>query len=290
MTFHVFNYFIYLSENFLERHIPSCYLFCYYLLGMKKTRVVVIVPTYNEKENIGRLITSLTKIGRKIKNHHLLTLIVDDNSPDGTGKIVTKLMAKDKSIFLSTGPKKGLGRAMIRGITYARDKLKADIVVSTEADFAYDNELILFATNKIDEGFDLVVASRHVPGGASQGWTLSRKIHHYLANTVFATWLTGERKVKDHNGAFRAVKVKGVLDKLNLSSINVRGFAFFNYSLFRLTQLTDKIYEFPTTYHFRTRGESKISFNPKYFSTYFRDVWEYIYLCFRIRLEKMGAR
>ena len=260
--------------------------FVYHGTGMKKTRVVVIVPTYNEKENIGRLIASLTKIGRKIKNHHLLTLIVDDNSPDGTAKIVTKLMATDHNIFLLTGPKKGLGKAMVRGIAYARNKLKADIIISTEADFAYDNELIPFAIKKIDEGFDLVVASRHVPGGASQGWTLSRKIHHYLANTVFATWLAGERKVKDHNGAFRAIRVKGVLDKLNLVSINARGFAFFNYSLFRLTQLTDKIYEFPTTYHFRTRGESKISFNPKYFCTYLKDVWEYIYLCFRIRMER----
>lgn len=247
----------------------------------------MIVPTYNEKENIERVIDSLTKIARKIKNHRLMILVVDDSSPDGTAEIVKRLKSKNKNLFLSSGPKKGLGKAMIRGIAYAKDKLKADIVVSTEADFAYDSEIIPPAIMKIDEGFDLVVASRHVPGGSSRGWTASRKFHHFIANTLCATWLAGERKVKDHNGAFRAVRVKGVLDKLKLSSIPARGFAFFNYSLFKLIGLTDKIYEFPVTYHFRTRGESKVSFNPKYIKTYLKDVWEYVYLCFLIRKERL---
>jgi dolichol-phosphate mannosyltransferase len=251
-------------------------------------KVVHIIPTYNEKDNIVRMIKTLQRISSQDRKHKHNILIVDDNSPDGTGDLVKKQMKLDKSISLLSGPKRGLGIAMIRGIKHAISNLKADVVIPNEADFGFDPKHIPYMLKKIDEGFDVVVASRHVGEGKTEGWTSNRKINHWVANYLFATWVAGVHEVYDHNGAYRAIRVRGVLDKINLDTLHTRGFGFFNYFLFKLTQVTHKFHEFPTVYKFRTAGESKISFNPKYFHTFAQDVIEYIFLSLKIRLEKTG--
>lgn len=248
-------------------------------------RVVCIIPTYNERENIGRMLDLMLEIILKEKKDKYAILVVDDNSPDGTGEIVRQY--ESNKIILLSGKKRGLGYAMIRGYKYAIEKLKADVVVSNEADFAFDPRKIPFMVDKIKEGNDVIIGSRHVGGGKTKGWTLNRKLNHWIANKLFATWVAGVNRVYDHNGAFRAIRVKGVLDKINLNKLKVKGFGFFSYFLFKLTLVTDKFYEFPIVYSFRARGESKISFNPKYFRTYMRDVSEYIKLSFQIRVEKI---
>ena len=253
-------------------------------------RVTIIIPTYNERENIGDLIEKTFKVVRG-KDDDYRILVVDDNSPDGTGDIVQKFKSKFKSkIKLLRAKKEGVGKAMIRGYKYALKKLNPDIIVSTEADFAYDPRYIPQAVAKIKEGYDVVVGSRHVGIGKTEGWTRNRKINHWVANNFFATFVAGVTEVYDHNGAFRAIRVKGVLDKINLSKIDFTGFGFFSYFLFKLTQITDKLYELPIIYRFRKRGESKVSFNPKYFGTYLHDVFEYIILSFKIRLEKIRIK
>ncbi|MEK7550876.1 MAG: glycosyltransferase [Patescibacteria group bacterium] len=253
-------------------------------------RVVIIIPTYNEKENIEKLLLNHLNILKNKKDNYLF-LVVDDNSPDRTGEIVKEFSSKHKGkIQLLKGKRRGLGIAMTRGYLFALEKFKPDIVISTEADFAYDPKHISFSVDKIKEGYDVVVASRHIGIGKTKGWTLSRKLNHWVANQFFATWVAGVTEVYDHNGAFRAIRVKGVLGKLNLKKLKVSGFGFFNYSLFKLTQVTTKFYEFPVTYRFRTRGESKVSFNPKYFGTYLKDVFEYIKLSFKIRMEKSSIK
>ncbi len=250
----------------------------------KHLLVVNVIPTYNEKESIAKMIFSINKSVKNNPKYIFKTLIVDDKSPDGTAAIVKKLKKKNKqSLYLISHSKEGLGKAMIRGILYAMNELNADIVITNEADFSYNPNKIPFMLKKIEEGFDIVVASRHTLGGATQGWTVMRKLNHFIANYFFATLIAGNFITSDHNGAFRAIRVKGVLDKIDLRNMNVRGFAFFNYSLFRLTKISKKYYEFPIKYKFRTVGESKVSFNPKYIKTYFRDVLEYIYLCLRCR-------
>ncbi len=252
-------------------------------------RVVHIIPTYNERENIELLLEQLLKTAKTDKKRRHFILVVDDNSPDGTGDLVKKWMKKDKRINLSVGKKQGLGTAMIRGLKYAMQKLVADVVVPNEADFAFDPKYILPALKKIDQGYDVVVGSRHVGKGNTQGWTLNRQLNHWVANTLFATWVAGIGEVHDHNGAFRAVRVKGVLDKLNFKDYPT-GFGFFCYWLYKLTLVTVKFYELPVTYQFRTRGESKVSFNPKYLLGYLHDVGEYIKLAFTIRREKLNIK
>ncbi|MEK7101497.1 MAG: glycosyltransferase [Patescibacteria group bacterium] len=251
--------------------------------------VVHIIPTYNEKENIELFLTALLKVKYQDKERKHLILVVDDNSPDGTGQLVRQFTLKHRFVYLLSGAKRGLGKAMIRGLVYAVKELKADVVIPNEGDFAFDPKYILPALKKIDQGYDVVVGSRHVGDGRTEGWTVNRKINHWIANTFFATWVAGVRQVSDHNGAFRAVRVKGVLDKLSFNNYPT-GFGFFCYWLFKLTQVTDKFYELPVVYRFRTRGESKISFNLKYLGNYLRDVMEYIDLSFQIRRErtKMG--
>ena len=256
---------------------------------MRKLTIVNIIPTYNECANISNCLASLLKTGNTGKYRYLI-LVVDDNSPDGTAKVVINLQKKHKNIYLLSGKKQGLGIAMIRGLKYAVNKLHADIVIPNEADLAYPAAKIPYMLKKIEDGYDVVVASRHVPGANTRGWTPQRKLNHWVANTLFATWVAGTHEVKDKNGAFRAIRVKGVLDQINLDELPSKGFGFFNYLIYKLTMVTDKFHEFPITYRFRTRGESKVSFNPKYFRTFIRDMAEYITLCLRIRYERITSR
>lgn len=253
-------------------------------------RVVVIIPTYNEKESITKMLDVTSEAIKKDKKHQYKILIVDDYSPDGTGNIVRNYPEFSRLVIMLSGKKRGLGCAMIKAYKYSIKNLKADVIVSNEADFAFDPKKIPFMVHKIEEGFDVVVGSRHVGSGSVSGWTWSRKLNHWVANKFFATWVSGVTEVYDHNGAFRAIRVKSVLDKLNLNKFKVSGFGFFNYSLFKLTQVTSKFFEFPVNYKFREKGESKISFNPKYFGTYLKDVLEYIKLSFKIRLEKSNIK
>jgi len=250
-------------------------------------RIVVIIPTFNEAENIERLLNNLLSHIEKQKNHSFKILVVDDNSPDGTGEIVEGMMKKYSVIKKLGGEKKGLGKAMIKGYLYAINELRAEIVISNEADFAFDFKHMREMIKKIEQDdYDVVVASRHIGIGKTEGWTLTRRLNHWIANTLLGRWIAGVREVYDKNGAFRAIRVEEIMDQINWRKQNVRGFAFFFYTIALYAELTDKFYEIPAIYKFRRRGESKVSFNPKYIKTYVRDVIEYVKLAFRVRLKK----
>jgi dolichol-phosphate mannosyltransferase len=249
-------------------------------------RVVNIIPTYNEKENIGKMLETLERIARKNPKYEFLHLVVDDNSPDGTAKIVKEKMRKNKNIKILEGKRVGLGEALIRGYKYAEDKLKADVIVPNDCDFSFAPEKIIDLLAKIDEGYDVVVASRHVGGGGTEGWSLFRKLNHFVANELFAWYIAGIRQVHDHNGNFKAIRVKGVLDKIPISKLRVKGFGFQCYIIYQLSKVTNKFYEIPVIFKFRTAGETKVSFNKRYLKTYIRDTLEYMWLCINVRLEK----
>ncbi len=250
-------------------------------------KVVILIPTYNEYENITKLLKELLVQTKRLKGYDFKILIVDDNSPDGTGNVVKDFMKKSKNIFLLSGQKAGLGKAMVRGYKYALKKFKPGIVVTNEADFGFDFKLMPTMLEKINEGYDVVVASRHVGSGHTSGWTTQRKLNHFVANTLFARVIAGIDDVYDKNGAMRAIRVKGILEKLNFNKFPTKGFSFFFYQIFALSRLTDKFFEVPAVFKFRTRGESKVSFNSKYFLTYVKDICEYILLALKIRLERL---
>ncbi len=251
-------------------------------------KIVNIIPTYNEKENIGLMLTALTKIARDNPQYQFATLVVDDDSPDGTGEVVKEYMKKDSSVELITGLKKGLGHALIRGYQYAMEKMQAEVIIPNDCDFSFDPKHIVDLLAKIEAGDDVVVASRHVGQAGTEGWSLFRKLNHWVANDLFATYVAGIKEVKDHNGNFKAIRVRGVLDQVPLdqlmNKIKVRGFGFQAYILYALSKVTDKFSEVPVVFKFRTRGEAKIG--KKYLKSYLRDVFEYMKLAILIRLDR----
>ncbi len=246
-------------------------------------KIVYIIPTYNEKENINNMLNVVTMVLKKLKKYDWEILVVDDDSPDGTGKIVEGLTKKNRTIKLLKGNKKGLGYAIIRGYKFAINKLNADIVITNEADFSYSPNEAALMIKHIENGADVVFGSRKLVD--TNKWSPSRKAIHWTANTFFAGLVAGITQVDDHNSAFKAIKTD-VLKKIDFTEFP-KGFAFFNYLTFKVAQITPNIVEFHTTYTPRTKGASKISMSPRYFKYFFKDAWEYILVCFKIRIEKV---
>lgn len=251
-------------------------------------KVVNIIPTYNEKENIKVMLDALAQVAKENPKYKFVTLVADDSSPDGTGEIVKKYMKKNPSVELLTGPKKGLGHALLRSYKYAVEKMGAGVIIPNDADLSFDPKRIPDLLAKIDEGYDVIVGSRHVGEGGTKGWSFFRKLNHWVANILFATYVAGIKEVKDHNGNFKAIRVKGVLDQVPidrlLDKLKIRGFVIQTYILYELSKHTKKFAEVPVVFKFRTRGEAKIG--KKYLKSYLRDVLEYMKICTFIRLEK----
>ncbi len=248
-------------------------------------RIVHIIPTYNEKENIGKMIDMINSVGKKYPKWENMILVVDDHSPDGTANVAKKYMEKSKNVRLLLKKKEGLGKALILGYKYAMTKLGADIVIPNDADFQWDPADYPKLVKKIDEGFDVVVASRHVAGGKVLGWNWFRKLNHDVSNTLLAWFVAGVREVKDHAGNFKAIRVKKILDKVDLDRMKNAGFSFQLQILYELSKTEAKFCEVPVVFKERRFGKSKIGFN-RY---YFRDIVEYVNNSISIRLERSAS-
>lgn len=222
-------------------------------------RVVIILPTYNEKGNIERLITILeNEIFPKIIKHDVSILVVDDNSPDGTGDEVKKLMKKWGNIKLSSGRKQGLGAALIRGMTYAVSDLKADLLFGMDADLFHDPKKIPEFLKKIEEGNDMVIGTRYSSGGSiPPNWGLHRKIFSIFGNLLVRTILMRFR-IHDWTGGFRAIKKEVFLkEKDKLTSF--KGYTFQVAFLHKAVRDGYRIAEVPFLATDRTLGRSKIA-------------------------------
>src|SRR5476651_503286 len=125
-------------------------------------KAVVIIPTYNEKENVKKIIPQvIDEVFPHIKDHDMAVLIADDNSPDGTGDEVRSLMKKYKNLDIVEGPKHGLGAAYIRGMDYAIEKMGADVFFEMDADGQHDATKIPLFLKKIEGGDDMVIGTRY---------------------------------------------------------------------------------------------------------------------------------
>lgn len=245
-------------------------------------KIVHIIPTFNEKENIGRMIELIFKIGKSFPQWSNEILVVDDHSPDGTAEEVKKFKKKYKNVHLLLKKKEGLGRALIQGYDYAIKKLGADVVIPNDADFQWNPEDYPKLVEKIEDGYDVVVASRHVKGGGVTGWNWFRTLNHEVSNTLLAWWLAGVHEVKDHAGNFKAIRVKNALEKVNLNRMKNAGFSFQLHILYELSKTGAKFCEVPSLFAERRFGKSKIGFN----RFYIRDVIEYIKSSMLIRLDR----
>lgn len=248
-------------------------------------KIVHIIPTFNEKENIGRMIDILNRIGKKYPKWKNEVLVIDDNSPDGTSNVVRDYQKKYPNIFLLNKKKEGLGKALIIGYEYAIKKLHADVVVPNDADFQWDPSDFPKLVEKIEEGYDVVVASRHIPGGKVVGWSWFRTLNHDVSNSLLAWVVAGVHEVRDHAGNFKAIKVKGILDKVPLSKMKNVGFSFQLHILYELSKTNAKFTEVPAIFKERKYGKSKIGFN----RFYLRDVIEYIRNSIVIRLDRSAS-
>jgi dolichol-phosphate mannosyltransferase len=219
-------------------------------------KVVVIIPTYNEKGNIENLIKILEEdVFPGIKNHDMNILVADDNSPDGTADVTRSLMEKWKNLDINSGEKRGLGAAYIRAMTYAVDN-GADIVFELDADLQHDPKKIPEFLKKIDEGYDMVIGTRYSDGGSiPENWPIQRKMFSIFGNLLIRFILL-KFSIHDWTGGYRALKKEVFLKEKNeLSSYPSYTFqiAFLNKTL------GDgfKVAEVPFHFSDRTLGRSK---------------------------------
>jgi dolichol-phosphate mannosyltransferase len=220
--------------------------------SLDDARALIIVPTYNERENIARLIDTVLAQDPRIE-----MLIVDDGSPDGTGEIVDRIIAKNPGrVQIHRRPKKlGLGTAYLAGFRIAIEQ-KYDLVLEMDADFSHDpNHLPQFL--RAAEGADVVLGSRYREGKVTVvNWPIARLILSYFAN-VYARWVTG-LPVWDGTGGFKCFRRK-VLETIDLNAVRSNGYAFQIEMSFRAWKRGFKIVEIPIVFVDRTEGTSKMS-------------------------------
>lgn len=218
----------------------------------------IVVPTYNEAENIKNTIEGLVGEFEKLKNHQGSILVVDDNSPDGTGDIVKKLQASHKNLYLVSGEKNGLGDAYKRGFAYALDKLKAEAVFEYDADGQHSPKFIPHFLEALDGGADVAVGSRYIKGGSIPSeWGFKRKVISYLGNLACRIVLLTPQ-YHDMTTGFRATKAD-YLKRINTNWIYKKGFSYKIELYFQLHKLGAKIKEVPIEFLERDKGESKIA-------------------------------
>jgi len=220
-------------------------------------KFVIVIPTYNEKENVENLINSIEKLSKKIKGGvELKILVVDDDSPDGTGKIVDRLTKVYNNVYINHKKgKKGLGFAYINGFKYALDNLNADYVLTMDCDFSHNPKYIPQFIKELGK-FDVLIGSRYIKGGGTYNWPLYRRIISSGANLLAKTVL--RLKNNDCTSGFRCYS-KNALNKIDFENIKSGGYSFLLEILYRCQRKKLKIREIPFVFIDRTLGETKIS-------------------------------
>lgn len=215
-------------------------------------KTYVIIPTYNERQNLERLIQRLLN-----QPADLRVIVVDDNSPDGTGEIADRLADAhpNRVLVRHRQGKLGLGTAYIAGFHKAIET-EADLIVTMDADFSHPPERIPAMIEKAQSGYDVVIGSRYVPGGATVECTLPRKILSWGAN-AFARTLLG-LQAHDATAGFRCYHRK-VLTSISLDDIFSDGYSFLIEMLYKVQRQGWQVGEVPIVFHNRQQGVSKIS-------------------------------
>jgi len=238
---------------------------------MTVDRHAVVIPTYNERENITLLIDSIVALGLDLE-----IWVVDDNSPDGTGALVTTIAAEQPQVHLIHRPAKlGLGTAHIAGMKAA---LAAgnEAIVTMDADFSHDPRYLPDMLAGLAR-FDVVIGSRYVRGGGTRYCTLPRKALSRGANLIARAALG--LAAGDATAGFRAYR-RAVLESIPLDDVVSNGYSFLIEMLYRCQQQGWTIGEVPITFENRQRGTSKISR---------AEIWRAMQTVFRLSREQLGA-
>lgn len=225
--------------------------------------IVICMPTYNEKDNVGRMIdVLLNDVFPKIKNHKMMLLIFDDTSPDGTWKVVREKMKTHKNLYLSlANGKQGLGLGYKRAFTYAIDKLKADAVMEMDVDFQHDPYDVPRFVKALDEGADYVIGSRYVNNGSiPKEWSFDRKFLSIVGNLIYQVSLL-MFNIHDFTTGFRLARVKGFIEEINFDKVFIKSFAYKTLLLCAMKDKGAKIIEIPIKFGLRDSGDSKMTTN-----------------------------
>jgi dolichol-phosphate mannosyltransferase len=214
-------------------------------------RALVIVPTYNERFNIARLIPAILA-----QDPSLEVLVVDDGSPDGTGAIVDGIAANNTRVHvIHRAAKLGLGTAYIAGFRWALER-KYDLVFEMDADFSHNPERLPEFLEAIRES-DVVLGSRYQNGHVNVvNWPMSRLFLSYAAN-IYARFVTG-LPIFDTTGGFKCFR-RNVLESIDLNSVKSNGYAFQIEMSFRAWKRGFQLFEIPIIFVDRTEGVSKMS-------------------------------
>lgn len=237
-------------------------------MALNKQTAVIVIPTYNEAGSIGEMIDYLnTKTFPSLDSKwNMKILVVDGNSPDGTGKIVTEKSKKYSNTVLYTETSKdGIGAAYLKGFKYAMETLKADFVFEFDGDFQHPPESIPGMLQAMDDGYDYVIGSRKIKGGSNpKGWGFYRlfisEFGGLVARFVMFFPFKNFFKVTDPTTGLKVTRVKGFTDHLNLdfSHLYTKSFGYKFQLLFETLKLGAKFKEVPLVFNVRTTGESKI--------------------------------
>ena len=236
------------------------------------SRTLVVIPTYDEADNVRKLIPEVLKM-----NPDLEVLVVDDHSPDGTAMIVKELMASNSRVhLLERNGKMGLGTAYIAGFRYAIEH-KFDFVFEMDADFSHDaREIPKFLAQM--ERYDLVIGSRYCDGVRVVNWPIRRLLLSYLAN-VYTRLITG-LPVKDATAGFKCFR-RRVLEAADLDSITSNGYSFQIEMTYKAWRKGFRVVEIPITFVDRRVGISKMSK---------QIVLEAIFIVWKLRLRSLLGR
>ena len=235
-------------------------------------RVLIVIPTYNERENIEEITTAVLEMP-----YGFHVLIVDDNSPDGTGDIADRLAGAGERVHVLHNPaKRGIGPAYIAGFTWGLER-GYDLLFEMDSDFSHRPEYLHDFMAAIEDA-DLVLGSRYICGVNVVNWPLSRLLISYFAN-VYSRLVTGV-PVRDATGGFKCFR-REVLEAIDLTSIKSSGYIFQIEMTMRAHIRGFRIREVPIIFYDRTKGASKMSFEI---------AREAVWMVWKLRLLKLFGR
>lgn len=212
-------------------------------------KATICLPTYNERANIEAMLLALQPLGVHV-------LVVDDNSPDGTGEIADRLARELGFVsVLHRERKDGLGPAYVAGFRCALDD-GAELILEMDCDFSHDPADVPRLIAACEAGADLALGSRYVPGGGTENWGLGRRLVS-TGGSWYARKLLGVG-IRDLTGGFKCYR-RRVLERIDLDAIRSRGYAFQIETTYRTIRAGFEVVEVPIVFADRTAGQSKMS-------------------------------
>ena len=221
-------------------------------------KIILLLPTYNERENISTLIKSIEGVFAKSEKYAVTILVIDDTSPDGTAEVVNNISRRYENVKLISKKKAGLGAAYIMGINYALTHFQPDYIIQMDADWQHTPLLLPDFIKKIEAGADFVVGSRYIKGGSIPGtWGIHRKIYSIVGNNIVRFGL-GKLTPHDWTSGYRMYR-RQVFEKVKDGMEKYSGYTYQVAFLNRVHEAGFKIAEVPLHFIDRVHGKSKIA-------------------------------